>query len=491
MISDQNFKAGERSLKNPLRTTQPPGFWSLALTELWERFSYYGLQAVLTFYLIYSLQDGGLALTPAVAVSIVGAYGGVTYLTQVAGAWIADRVVSPRNMVLYGGIIIAAGHIALAVFPGLSGLAFGLILIALGTGALKTNITAIVGMLLRDRQRRDRDSGFSYFYMAINLGAILGPLLTGLTQSRIGFHTAFGLAAIGMLIGLAQYCFKYRHLPREACEVENPIAGRSVVLISLVAVALSAVLVALLALQVVAIENLNSIVGFAVFATAFAIFLAMLRGRQVTAKEKRRVRGYIPLWVAEAVYYGLQFQIFTTIPILVTERVRLDVLNWTIPEAWFSIVGTVACVLFIPLMATVWKNTAVGRAPASRKFALGLTLIGVAYLLMTFTGLSSNPSVSPFFVAFCVALAGCAEVFVGPVGFSVVTRIAPRVYKTQAVAVKILALGAGSSISGLLGSLYTTTGALFYFSLVGAIGILTAAVIITLSKRIESLLADV
>ncbi len=488
MTSSQHSDTEHPRPAGLVSTAQPRGFWNLALTELWERFSYYGLQSVLTFYLIYSLADGGLALTPATAVGIVGAYGGATYLTQVAGAWLADRVVSPRILVVYGGFIIASGHIALAIVPGLTGLALGLTLIALGTGALKTNITSIVGILLKDRDRKNRDSGFSYFSMSINLGSIVGPLLTGLTQSRIGFHVAFGLAAVGMFIGLAQYCWNLRALPRETAEVKNPIGRRSLVLVSSAAVALGASLATLIVFDVVTMENLNNVVGFAIFATTAAIFTVILRARNVSALEKTRVRGYSPLWVGEAVYYGLQFQIFTTIPILVTERVNLDVLEWTIPEAWFSIAGTVACVLFIPLMATRWKNTALGSAQPTTKFAFGLMLIGVAYFLMTLTELASGNNVSPFYVMFCLALAGCAEVFVGPVGFSVVTRISPQAYNTQLVAVKILALGAASYLSGVFGDLYTNISTVFYFSAVGIIGIVSAAAIFVFSRKIESLL---
>lgn len=183
--------ADERSLRR--------GLWSMAFTELWERYSFYGLQGILSFYLLYKVADGGLALDPAVASGIVGAYGGAVYLSQILGSWLGDRLVSPRNMVLYGAVVITAGHVVLAFAPGVTGLAAGLVCIVLGTGALKTNITSIVGFVLDQHpDERYRDAGFTYFYMAINIGAVVGPLTTGLAQNELGFHYGFGLAAIGM-----------------------------------------------------------------------------------------------------------------------------------------------------------------------------------------------------------------------------------------------------------------------------------------------------
>src|SRR5690625_3148207 len=197
-------------------TQQPRGIASMAFTELWERFSFYGLQGILSFYLLYSLDQGGLDMGPAASAGIVGAYGGAVYLAQLIGAWIGDRLVSPKQMVLWGGIVITAGHIVLAVTPGLLGLAVGLSLIILGTGALKTNITSIVGFILEGHTDVRRDAGFTYFYMAINVGAVVGPLSTGFAQNAWGFHWGFGLAAVGMVGALIQYVASMHKLPSRA-----------------------------------------------------------------------------------------------------------------------------------------------------------------------------------------------------------------------------------------------------------------------------------
>lgn len=479
----------EATPSTPRRSRQPRGFWNLAATELWERFSFYGLQAVLTFYLVYSLADGGLALERTTAVSIVGAYGAGVYLAQVLGAWISDHLLAPRRMVLAGAIIIALGHLSLAVIPGGVGLATGLTLIAVGTGALKTNISAIIGLMLADRDREGSDAGFSLFYLAINVGAVLGPLLTGLLQSRSGFHYAFGLAAVGMGIALVQYSLNYRGLPEQSKVVKAPISPSRVGVVLAAVVIVVAIAAVLWRTGFVDGANLNRTMGLVVAVVAASYFAVVLRSRRVTGVERRRVGGYIPMWLAEVAYYALNFQIFTTVPLFVTDRVRLDVLGWQVPEAWFSSIGNVALVLFIPLLAGPWRRSAVGRLAPPVKFALGIGSLSVAYLLMLFAGFSApGKTVSPLLVGGCLILAGVSEVFVGPVGFTVVTRIAPDAFATQMVALKILTLGAGSTLSGFLGIFYTQLSPSHYFVFVGGMGLLCTLVLVMFARRVVSMI---
>lgn len=471
------------------RSKQPRGFWNLAVTELWERFSFYGLQAVLTFYLVYSLVDGGLAMDRTTAVSVVGAYGAGVYLAQVLGAWISDHLVAPRRMVLIGAVIIALGHLSLAVLSGGAGLAAGLTLVAVGTGALKTNISAIIGMMLADRDREGSDAGFSLFYLAINVGAVMGPLLTGLLQSRAGFHYAFGLAAVGMGIALVQYSLNYRRLPDRSKVIKAPISRIRVGIVLGAAVGTVAVAAVLWRSGFVDGANLNRVMGLVIAVVAISYFTVVLHSRLVTGAERRRVGGYIPMWLAEVAYYALNLQIFTTVPLFVTDRVRLDVLGWQVPEAWFSSVGNVALVLFIPLMAGPWRRGVVGRLAPPAKFALGIGSISVAYLLMLFAGFwAPGKTVSPLLVGGCLILAGISEVFVGPVGFTVVTRIAPDAFATQMVALKILTLGAGSTLSGFLGAYYTQMTPSQYFVFVGGMGLVCTLVLALVARRVEPMI---
>lgn len=466
----------------------PRGFWSVTLTEFWERFSYYGLQGILTYYLLYSLADGGLELSPTTAISIVGAYGGAVYLSQVMGAWIADRLLAQRTTILVGGSIIMVGHISLALVPGTTGLFIGLAAIAIGTGLLKTNVSALVGTLYGGRSRVDRDAGFSYFYMGVNTGAVLGPLLTGFAQVTWGFHLAFGLAAIGMFFGLVQFLLRYRDLPEASRVVFNPIRPSAFAAVVAGAAVAIGVCAALFGAGIIHSDNLNLVVGGVIIAVAVYGFGRILATRSVTASEKRRIRGYLPMWVAEAVYMGLLLQIFTTIPLLVTARVDLTVGNWEIPEAWFSFVGTIALVVTLWFMGSIWKNSRVGRLTPTNKFSFGLAMIGFAYLLMVLTELTPGRTVSPWFIALCLAIAGASELFVSPIGMSLITSIAPEKFRSQAVALKILTLGVGSTISAVLGTLYTSMSSIGFFCMVGAIGIVSALLLRLVRRPIEAML---
>ena len=202
---------------------QPRALAHVFGVEMWERFSFYGMQGILLIYMYYSVAEGGLGMNEAVATGIVGAYGGTVYLSTIVGAWLADRVLGSERVLFYSAWVIMAGHIALALLPGFWGLGVGLVLIAFGSGGLKANATAVVGTLYSADDPR-RDAGFSLFYLGINLGAFFGPILTGLLQTTMGFHWGFGLAAVGMGIGLLQYAIGRKGLPDAARVVPNPSA---------------------------------------------------------------------------------------------------------------------------------------------------------------------------------------------------------------------------------------------------------------------------
>src|SRR3954471_15860085 len=212
--------------RNPSGKTffgQPRMLANLFSVELWERFSFYGMQVVVLLYMYFEVSEGGLGIDQGVSAGIIGAYGGSVFLSTLLGAWIADRLLGSERVLFYSAIIIMLGHISLAILPGVVGLATGLVLVGLGSGGLKANATTLVGSLYAPNDDR-RDAGFSIFYMGINVGALLGPLLTGLTRNTLGFHYAFGVAAIGMAIGLIQYTLGRGNLGREASIVPDPLA---------------------------------------------------------------------------------------------------------------------------------------------------------------------------------------------------------------------------------------------------------------------------
>src|SRR3954454_3209894 len=201
---------------------QPWPLASLFGVEMWERFSFYGMQGILVIYLYFSASKGGLGISEATATGIVGAYGGAVYLATILGAWVSDRLIGPERTLFASASVVMAGHVALAVLPGLTGVGVGLSLVALGSGGVKANATALVGSLYAADDPR-RDAGFSLFYMGINIGAFFGPLLTGVLQDDVGFHYGFGAAAVGMALGLIQYAFGRGSLPKETHDVPHPL----------------------------------------------------------------------------------------------------------------------------------------------------------------------------------------------------------------------------------------------------------------------------
>jgi proton-dependent oligopeptide transporter, POT family len=474
---DQNTTAagGKPDKASPETSGHSPqrGLWSMAFTELWERYSFYGLQGILSFYLLYALADGGLAVNPAVAAGIVGAYGGAVYLSQILGAWLGDRLVSPQHMVLYGAIVITAGHAVLAFAPGFAGLGIGLVSIVVGTGALKTNITSIVGFVMdQNPDERHRDAGFSYFYLAINIGAVVGPLTTGLAQNELGFHYGFALAAIGMVSALVQYLVSMKHLPERARTVNNPLLSNRRPLVVIVGLICVAAVGSALGTGLLRAENLSTVVTVAALVAAAAYFLTMTTSSAVTSDERRRILGYLPLFLASGVYFGFLFQKFTAISILITKRIDLHIGGWTFPVAWITTASPLAAVLITPLIARMWSKLGERQPGPVAKVAIGLIQIGCAYLFLLIISEATGDAEIPLalILLFMIA-AGSSEVFVGPIGLSLATRIGPEKFRSQMVGLNFLTLALGSSLAGMLGQLFTAINNASYFTVTVVCGI--------------------
>ena len=474
--------------KSRLTHSLTRGVSSMAFTELWERFSFYGLQGILSFYLLYSLDRGGLALDPAIAAGIVGAYGGCVYLAQILGAWLGDRLITPQSMVSSGAVVITIGHLVLAFAPGITGLAIGLILIVLGTGALKTNITSIVGFVLENEGTK-RDAGFSYFYMAINAGAVLGPLSTGFAQNQFGFHYGFGLAAIGMFAALLQYNVSKKNLPDRARTLGNPLPKEHRIRHLLLAATAVVLLVLAIQFRFLNENNLVATVTTASLVAAVAYFVTMLRSKIVTGDEKRRVAGFIPMFIAGGIYFGFLFQKFTAISILITQRIDLSMGSWSFPVAWITTMSPLAAVLVTPLIARLWNRLGSRQPGPATKFALGLTQIGCAYLFLLLISEATGDAYIPLaLILLFMMMAGSSEVFIGPIGLSLATKIGPEKFKTQMVGLNFLTLALGSSLSGLLGQVFTKVDNATYFTLVAAGAIVLGATLFLARSKINHLL---
>src|SRR6202158_2983511 len=352
----------------------PIGLAILFGVELWERFSFYGMLTILGYYLYYSVTAGGLELPKTTATGIVGAYGGLVYLSTVLGGWIADRLLGMERTVFWGGVVVMCGHIALAIVPGLAGVAVGRVLVALGSGTLKANASSLLGTLYEKGDARC-DGGFTLFYLGINLGAFIGPLITGLLQTRVGFHYGFGAAAVGMALGLAQYAAFRRNLGAHGRNVPNPLP-RSAIGWAVGVVVAAVVIAVSFTTGLVKLSNLSQVTTGVILAASVTYFVVLLTSSKVTAIERNRVRAFLPLFIANAVFWSLFQQIFTVLAVYSDERMKWFMFGGSAPASWMGSIEPVWIIVLSPLFAIMWTRLG-NRAPTTpRKFAYGVIGMG-------------------------------------------------------------------------------------------------------------------
>ncbi|WP_437583789.1 peptide MFS transporter [Paramicrobacterium sp. CJ85] len=467
--------------------------WALAHifgVEMWERFSFYGMQGILIYYLYFSATQGGLGMPEAAAAGIVGAYGGGVYLSTVLGAWLADRLLGSERVLFYSAIVIVCGHLALALLPGFVGVGVGLVLVALGSGGLKANATSVVGTLYSEDDTR-RDAGFSLFYLGINLGSFVGPILTGALQSTLGFHIGFGAAAVGMILGLVQYSFGRRQLPESAREVPNPLGGRGRLIWALVAVAAVAVIVALSIAGVIRADNLSTIVIVATILAAIAYFVVLLTSPRLDATERHRVFAFIPLFLASSAFWSLYQQQFTVIPLYAEQRLDLNILGFQIPPTWVQSINPVFIILLSGAFAALWTKWGERQPSTPVKFGLGTAGVGVAFLIFLIWSGGHGATTPLLAIVLILFVFTIAELLLSPVGLSVSTKLAPKSMRAQMVALFFLSVALGSAVSGELAGLYTSLPEGTYFGIIGGIAIVLGLILVALSPWVLKLMRGV
>ena len=469
---------------------QPRALVHIFGVEMWERFSFYGMQGILLIYLYYSVADGGLGMDESAAAGIVGAYGGGVYLSTILGAWIADRLLGSERVLFISASVIMAGHIALALLPGFVGVGVGLVLVAFGSGGLKANATSVVGTLYSSTDTR-RDAGFSIFYLGINLGAFLGPILTGLLQETLGFHWGFGLAALGMAFGLIQYAFGRKNLPPEASVVPNPLPRDRIGLVIAAAVAAVVVVVVLVLVGAVTATNLVLWVIGATIVAAVAYFAVILASRRIDATERSRVYGFIPLFIASVAFWSLYQQQFTVLTIYSDQQLNRDLFGWEMPVSWVQSINPIFIIILSGVFAAIWTRLGDRQPSTPIKFALGTAIMGVAFLLfIPFAGGGENstPLLAIVGILFVFTI---AELLLSPVGLSVTTKLAPKVFHTQMVALFFLSVALGTAISGRLAEFYSADNEVMYFGVLGGIAIVLGLALAVGSRGVLRLMAGV
>ena len=469
----------------------PWGLANLAGVEMWERFSFYGMQGLLAFYIYYSLSDGGLGMSEAAATSIVGAYGGLVYLSSVIGGWVADRVLGAEKTLLAAALIIMFGHIALAVFPGAIGLGVGLVSVALGSGSLKTTTSTVLGDLYDAKDVR-RDAAFSIYYMGVNIGGFVGPLLTSVVWGWKGFHWGFGLAAVGMALGLVQYLLLRRHTVTESgSRPTNPLTRPERVRWVITLVAALVVITAAALFGLMRAEHLSVIVVALTIITAIALFTVIGSSSRVTSDERSRVFSFIPLFIASAVFWTLFQQQFTVLAIYSDQRLDRNLFGFELPPSVVTSINPVFIIIFAGVFAAMWTKLGERQPSTPIKFALGTMIMGLAFLaFIPFSG-GANGSVPFYAIVLILFLFTLAELCISPVGQSLATKLSPHAFHSQMVALYFLSIALGSAGAGALSGFYSTDNEVPYFLTIGLASIVVGIVLVTVKKPILKLMRGV
>jgi len=433
----------------------PGGLSTLFFTEMWERFSYYGMRAFLILYMTAPVVAGGLGLDVRHAGSVYGTYTSSAWAAAIFGGFIADRWLGQYRSVLYGGVIIALGHFTLA-FKAVPAFYAGLSLIVIGTGLLKPNVSTIVGGLYEQGDAR-RDAGFSIFYMGINLGAALGPLIAGWLAQKVDWHLGFACAGVGMTLGLVQYVVGRQRLAPSLERLSQrtrpaPMVGSAPPTAA------------------------GGVLGF-------------------TAVEWKRIAAMFVFFVFAAIFWGAYEQAGSTLNLFGDRYTRLSVLGFGFPSSWYVAVQAILVICLAPVFAWLWIRLGKREPSSPAKFAWGLFFAGMSFLLLVPIGAhaQSGPDirVSPFWLVACYFVQELGEMSLSPVGLSVFTKLAPVRIVGMMLGVWFLANAAGNKLSGWTAGFFTSMPLSQLFGSIAAVCLGAAAIQLVLIKPVRTLMGGV
>lgn len=450
-------------MTEPTWAGHPRGLATLFFTEMWERFSYYGMRAILVLAMVAAVDGSnpGLGLSAEVAGAIYGLYTASVYLASLPGGWIADRLIGQQRAVFWGGCIIAAGHFCMALNTTAS-FFIGLILIALGTGLLKPNISALVGQLYRDDKGSRRDAGFSLFYMGINVGAFFGQLLCGYLGEKIGWHWGFGAAGVFMVLGVIQYRAFNTHLgdagllPARSGDVLRDAAlhRKGWLGVALFLLALTAIT----ALALNGVMTINAVrlaqgtgVGIVMIATAYFAYVMFFGG--LSADERRKVGVIAVFFVAAAMFWSGFDQAGSSLNLFAQNHTHRTFFGWEMPASWLQAVNPLFIIILSPFFAALWINLGRRNLDPSLpvKMSLGLVQMGFGFLVLYVAAgfVVQGEKVAPTWLILTYLLHTTGELCLSPVGLSAVTKLAPPRYVGQMLGTWFTASALGNLIAGL------------------------------------------
>jgi POT family proton-dependent oligopeptide transporter len=478
----------------------PVGLATLFFTEMFERFSYYGMRAILIYFLTDKIANGGLGFADTKAGAVYGVYTSMVYLLCLAGGWVADRITGKRHAVLIGGLLIAAGEFCLFV-PNEISFYLGLVLLMIGTGMLKGNVSVIVGQLYSPGDPR-RDSGFSIFYMGINLGAFISPLICGWVAHAYGWRMGFAVAGVGMLIGVVQYVIFSRYLGEAGLRVASSgnavrdrLQKRNAVVGVACGLAVFALLGVLTAQGVIPInaESIGDIVGWGLLVISAVVFSWLLFGGGWTPIERKRSAAILVLFVASALFWAAFEQAGSSLSLFAERSTHRSLFGYDYPASWFQSVQPTFVILFAPVFAWLWLAMGKREPSSPAKFTLGLLFGGLAFLILVPPAMSAQngAQVAQWWLVTTYFLQTVGELCLSPVGLSAMTKLAPERAAGFMMGIWFLSTSIGNFLAGKAASLYSSMPLPSLFGTVAGVSIGAAVLLALMIKPTIKMMSGV
>ena len=481
---------------------------------MWERFSYYGMRALLILFMTAPLSAGGLGLSAATAGATYGLYTSMVWMTSLPGGWIADRLLGQRRAVFYGGVLIACGHFSMA-FPAIATFYLGLVLIVLGTGLLKPNISVMVGQLYGETDQR-RDAGFSIFYMGINLGALIAPLVTGFLAQDPDFrawlgrhgldaahawHWGFGAAGIGMTFGLLQYVIGGERLGEAGLHPvppSSPQAGAR--LRRRAAMGFGAVLLVIVVLGTgmaagvlpFTPSQIADAAGYLLLAVTMAFFGWLFLASSWTTLERRRLYVIGVLFLASALFWSVFEQGGSTLNLFADRNTRLEIWGWRFQSSYLQSLNSLFIIVFAPIFGWLWVKLGRHEPSSPMKFSLGLIGAGAGFAILVPAAASANAGlqVSALWLATTYLVQTFAELCLSPVGLSAMTKLAPGRIVGLMMGVWFLGTSVGNYIAGRLAGFYESMPLPQLFGTVAAFAVAAGMLMLAFARPITRLMSN-
>ncbi|MCB0496284.1 MAG: oligopeptide:H+ symporter [Cyclobacteriaceae bacterium] len=449
----------------------PRGLATLFFTEMWERFSYYGGRAMLVLYMVSTVNgdNPGFGMTAMQAGALYALYVSLAYLTNLPGGWISDQFLGARKSVLYGGILIAIGNLIIASALSFTIFVIGLSFIAIGTGLLKPNVSTMVGSLYKTGDVK-RDSAFQIFYMGINLGALLAPLIAGYFGETVNWRLGFMIVGIGMILGLVQYVLGAKHLgdaglyvrPDDEETVKKQRKSLRNAFMWLVVAILLLLTVHFTGIFPITVISLSNVVGVIFVIVPFAYFGVLFSKNDFSTQERNRVIAIIVLYLAATLFWSAFEQAGSTLTLFADRYTRNNLFGFAFPVTWWQSVNALWIIVLTPVFAWLWiflKKKDI-HLSIPLKFSIGLFMVGVGFLVLVPPAMKlvegSIDKVGVMWLLSVYFIHTIGELFLSPVGLSAMTKLAPERIVGQMMGVWFLGAATGNYIGGRIGGLFET-----------------------------------